>query len=154
MLSQGLGIGLGISILITVFLFNQNGNLKEDLGASEQAIDQFVLTNKTNIDNFDRVNGELTACVDEFAVDKVANEVTVANLEARYARLEIRKDRIQIRREEIFRDPQCAELRDLDIGDICPDWATELRVRAATIGGDGDQGSEDTGAGTVAGEVL
>ena len=154
MLSQGLGIGLGISILITVFLFNQNGNLKEDLGASTQALDQAVLTNKTNVDNFDRVNTELSACVDEFAVDKAQNEVTVANLEARYARLEIRKDRIQIRREEIFRDPKCAELRDLDIGGICPDWAGELRLRATTLGGDGDQGSASTGASAVAGEVL
>ncbi len=154
MLSQGLGIGLGISILITVFLFNQNGNLKEDLGASEQALDQAALTNKTNVDNFDRVNGELTACVDEFAVDKAANEVTVANLEARYARLEIRSRDVEIRREEIFRDPECAELRDLDMDAICPDWANELRLRATTLGGDGDQGSAGAGAGAAAGEVF
>jgi len=154
MLSQGLGIGLGISIIITAFLFNQNGNLKEDLGASQQAIDQFVLTNKTNVDNFDRVNTELAACVDEFAVDQAANEVTIANLEARYVRLEIRSREVEIRREEIFRDPDCAELRDLDMDAICPDWANELRLRSATIGGDGDQGSEGTGAGAAAGEVL
>ena len=138
MLSQGLGIGLGISILITVFLFNQNGNLKEDLGASTLALDQAVLTNATNIENFDDVNDRLTVCVDQSAVDKAANEVTVANLEARYARLEIRKNKIEIRREEIFRDPKCAELRDLDMAAICPDWASELRERAATLGGDGD----------------
>lgn len=138
MLSQGLGIGLGISILITVFLFNQNGNLKEDLGASAIALEQAALTNKTNIENFDDVNGRLTACVDQSAVDEAANEVTIANLEARYARLEIRKNRVEIRREEIFRDPKCAELRDLDMAAICPDWAAELRIRAATIGGDGD----------------
>lgn len=138
MLSQGLGIGLGISILITVFLFNQNGNLKEDLGASEQAIAQAVLTNATNIKNFDDVNDRLNVCVDQSAVDEAANEVTIANLEARYARLEIRKNRVEIRREEIFRDPKCAELRDLDMAGICPDWAAELRLRAATLGGDGD----------------
>ena len=154
MLSQGLGIGLGISILITAFLFNQNGNLKEDLGASQQAIDQFVLTNKTNVDNFDRVNTELSSCVDEFAVDRAENEVTIANLEARYVRLEIRSREVEIRREEIFRDPDCAELRDLDMDAICPDWASELRIRAATLGGDGDQGSEGTGAGAAAGEVF
>lgn len=138
MLSQGLGIGLGISILITVFLFNQNGNLKEDLGTYKTAIDQAAKANEKNVANFDRVNADLTACVDQSAVDKAANEVTVANLEARYARLEIRKNKIEIRREEIFRDPKCAELRDLDMAAICPDWATELRQRAATLGGDGD----------------
>lgn len=138
MLSQGLGIGLGISILITVFLFNQNGNLKEDLGANKTALDQAVLTNATNVKNFDDVNDRLMACVDQSAVDEAANEVTIANLEARYARLEIRKNRVEIRREEIFRDPKCAELRDLDMAGICPDWAAELRIRAATIGGDGD----------------
>ncbi len=138
MLSQGLGIGLGISVIIIGFLWHQNGNLREDLGASEQALDQAVLTNATNVKNFDDVNDRLTVCVDQSAVDKAANEVTVANLEARYARLEIRKDRVEIRREEIFRDPKCAELRDLDMAAICPDWAAELRIRAATIGGDGD----------------
>ncbi len=138
MLSQGLGIGLGISILITVFLFNQNGNLKEDLGANKTALDQAVLTNANNVKNFDDVNDRLIACVDQSAVDEAANEVTIANLEARYARLEIRKNRVEIRREEIFRDPKCAELRDLDMAAICPDWASELRERAATLGGDGD----------------
>ncbi len=138
MLSQGLAIGLGVSLLITAFLFNQNGNLKEDLGASEQALDQAALTNATNVKNFDDVNDRLTVCVDQSAVDEAANEVTIANLEARYARLEIRKDRVEIRREEIFRDPKCAELRDLDMAAICPDWAAELRQRAATLGGDGD----------------
>jgi uncharacterized protein YggU (UPF0235/DUF167 family) len=138
MLSQGLGIALGVSIIITAFLFNQNGNLKEDLGAHKTALDQAVLTNATNVKNFDDVNDRLTVCVDQSAVDEAANEVTIANLEARYARLEIRKNRVEIRREEIFRDPKCAELRDLDMAAICPDWAAELRIRAATIGGDGD----------------
>jgi len=138
MLSQGLGIALGVSIIITAFLFNQNGNLKEDLGAHKTALDQAVLANATNVKNFDDVNDRLTACVDQSAVDEAANEVTIANLEARYARLEIRKNRVEIRREEIFRDPKCAELRDLDMAGICPDWASELRLRAATLGGDGD----------------
>ena len=138
MLSQGLGIALGVSIIITAFLFNQNGNLKEDLGAHKTALDQAALANATNVKNFDDVNDRLTVCVDQSAVDEAANEVTIANLEARYARLEIRKNRVEIRREEIFRDPKCAELRDLDMAAICPDWAAELRQRAATLGGDGD----------------
>ena len=138
MLSQGLGIALGVSIIITAFLFNQNGNLKEDLGAHKTALDQAALANATNVKNFDDVNDRLTVCVDQSAVDEAANEVTIANLEARYARLEIRKNLVEIRREEIFRDPKCAELRDLDMAAICPDWANELRIRAATLGGDGD----------------
>jgi len=138
MFSKALGIGLGISILIILFLFNRNGNLQEELGANKQALDQAVLTNETNVENFDEVNSRLMACVDQAAVDLAANEVTVANLEARYARLEIRKARVEIRREEIFRDPECAELRDLDMAAICPDWASELRIRAATLGEDGD----------------
>ena len=154
MFSQAMGVGLGIAAVIIGFLWWQNGSLREDLGASEQALEQAALTNKTNVENFDQVNAELTACVDQAAVDQAANEVTVANLEARYARLEIRSREVEIRREEIFRDPNCAELRDLDMHAICPDWANELRIRAATLGGDGDQGSEGTGAGAAAGEVL
>lgn len=145
MLSKILG---GVTIvmgLIIWFLFNQNGNLQEDLGANKQALSQAAQTNKDNVADFDRVNADLTMCVDSVAVDKAQNEVTIANLEARYARLEIRKDRIQIRREEIFRDPKCSELRNLDINAICPAWADELRFNAATLGGSGDTGSESPG---------
>lgn len=138
MLSKALGVGLGIAVVVILFLFNQNGNLQEELGANKTALAQAALANKTNVTNFDEVNSRLIACVDQNAVDKAANEVTIANLEARYARLEIRKDRIQIRREAIFRDPECAELRDLDINAICPDWSSELRLEASSIGGDGD----------------
>ena len=154
MLSKVLG-GITIAMgLIIWFLFSQNGNLKEDLGANKQALDQAALANKKNVANFDRVNSDLAICIDQFAVDKTENAVTIANLEARYARLEIRKNRTEIRREEIFRDPECAELRDLDMAAVCPDWASELRLRAATFGGDGDAGSEGGGAGTAAGEML
>ena len=141
---------IGLMGIIILFLWHKNGQLREDLGAQKQALTQAAAANKTNVENFDRVNADLTACVDQVAVDKAANETTIANLEARYARLEIRKDRVQIRREEIFRDPNCAELRDLDMAAICPDWADELRIRATTLGGDGDsrgvEGSERTTA--------
>lgn len=154
MLSKVLGGATAVLLIVVLLLWRSNGNLREDLGASRQAMDQATLANKTNVANFDRVNAELGVCVNQFAVDQKQNEVTVANLEARYARLEIRKNRIEIRREEIFRDPQCSELRDLDMAAICPDWANELRLRAATIGGNADAGSEGTGAGAAAGEVL
>ncbi len=151
MLSKILGGMTIVMGLIVWFLFNQNGNLQEDLGANKQALDQAAQTNKDNVADYDRANAKLTTCVDQMAVDKASNEVTIANLEARYARLEIRKDRIQIKREEIFRDPKCSELRDLDMDAICPDWASELRQRAATIGGSGDTGGESLGEGGPSG---
>jgi len=154
MLSKVLGAAAGLLAIICFLLWRQNGNLQSDLGASEQAIKQFELTNKINIENFDRVNADLAVCVDQSAVDRLANEVTVANLEARYARLEIRSREVEIRREEIFRDPKCAELRDLDMAAICPDWANELRLRSATIGGNPDTGSEGASTDTDAGEML
>lgn len=145
MFSKVLGGALGVAVIIIGFLFNQNGNLKEDLGANKQALAQCASANKTNVSNFDDVNDRLTACVDQTAVDEAANEVTIANLEARYARLEIRKDRIQIKREEIFRDPDCAELRDLDINAICPAWTGELRERATSLGRSRDTRSPNSG---------
>lgn len=151
MLSKVLGGATVILVIIIGLLWHQNGKLHTELGANKQALDQAAQTNKDNVADFDRVNLELTDCVDQVAVDKVANEVTVANLEARYARLEIRKDRIQIKREEIFRDPKCAELRALDMAAICPNWAGELRERATTLGGSGDTREESLGTGSPTG---
>lgn len=145
MFSKVLGGALGVAVIIIGFLFNQNGNLKEDLGTNKQALAQAASANKTNVSNFDDVNSRLTACVDQTAVDEAANEVTVANLEASYARLEVRKNSAEIRYEEIFRDPNCAELRDLDIGSICPSWSDELRDRATTIGQSRDTRSPGSG---------
>ncbi len=138
MLSKALGGGLAVCMIIIGLLWHQNGSLREDLGANKQALDQAAQTNKDNVKLFDEVNADLTACVDQNAVDKAANEVTVANLESRYTRLELRKDKVNIRYEEIFRDPNCAELRDLDIDSICPSWTRELRLSATTVGGSGD----------------
>jgi hypothetical protein len=154
MFSKVMGGAIAVLLIAVFFLWRSNGNLREDLGAANTALDQAALTNETNVANFDRVNAELTACVDQAAADLTANAVTIANLEARYARLEIRSREVEIRREEIFRDPDCAELRDLDMAAICPDWANELRIRAATLGGNPDTGSAGPGADPDAGEML
>lgn len=145
MLSKVLGGALGLSLVVIGFLWHNNGQLHEDLGTNKQALAQAVQTNKDNVAGFDRVNFELTACVDQTSVDKAANEVTVANLEASYARLEVRKNSAEIRYEEIFRDPNCAELRDLDIGSICPSWSDELRDRATSLGRNRDTRGPDSG---------
>lgn len=154
MFSKVMGGAIVVLLIAIFFLWRSNGNLREDLGAANTALDQAALANEQNVANFDTVNNKLTACVEQAAADQAANEVTVANLEARYARLEVRSREVEIRREEIFRDPNCAELRDLDMHAICPDWASELRQRAATLGQNRDTGSEGAGTDTDAGALL
>lgn len=145
MLSKVLGGAVALMAITIAFLWHNNGQLRKELGANKQALAQCALANKTNVSNFDEVNSRLTACVDQTAVDEAANEVTVANLEASYARLEVRKNSAEIRYEEIFRDPNCAELRDLDIGSICPAWSSELRERATSLGRNRDTRGPDFG---------
>lgn len=138
MFTKALGAGVVLLSITIGFLWHKNGQLHEEIGELRHSVDQAAAANEKLVVNFDSVNGRLMSCIDQVAVDKEENAVTVANLEARYARLEIRSREAEIRREEIFRDPSCADLRDLDMHAICPDWANELRFRATTLGGDGD----------------
>ena len=85
------------------------------------------------------LNGEFQPGESLPTENEMASQLEVSRTVVRDAiRVLATKGLVEIRREEIFRDPKCAELRDLDMDGICPDWAAELRLRSATIGGDGD----------------
>lgn len=140
MLSKGLMISTGLLAVLAWFLWTQNGSLREDLGQAKAAVAQAAQTNTNNLTTITDLGDRLDACVTEREVDEAANVATVSALNADILRLEEQGFETRIVTEEIFREPSCEELGNLDITAACPALAARLRLSADSLDGGGDPG--------------
>ena len=151
MLSKVLGgalLAMGIAIF---FMWRANAALNEDIGAARISIEQAALTNTTNLVTITNLTTEINQCVEQQAIDEAANQETLVALRVQIADLEAREPLVRIIREEIFRDPSCEVLGNLDLGAACPALVDSLRERSFGLDQGGDPGSEGAGAGADAG---
>ncbi len=151
MLSKVLGgalLAMGIAIF---FMWRANAALNEDLGAAKISIEQAELTNTTNLVTITNLTTEINQCVEQQAIDEAANQDTRVALRVQIADLEAREPLVRIIREEIFRDPSCEVLGNLDLGAACPALVDSLRERSHGLDQGGEGGSEGAGAGADAG---
>ncbi len=133
MLSKALGGALLVCGLIIGFLWNQNGDLREEMGKAVAAVTQAKQTNTNNLTSIADLGDRLDTCVRDREVDVAAGVAVVSALKADILGLEERGVEIRIQREEIFREPSCEELGNLDITAICPALATGLRISANSL---------------------
>jgi hypothetical protein len=133
MLSKGLMISTGLLAVLAWFLWTQNGNLREEMGKAEAAVVQAKQTNDNNLTSITELGDRLDTCVREREVDVAAGVAVVSKLKADILDLEGRSLEVRIEREEIFREPSCEELGELDITAICPALSTSLRERADSL---------------------
>jgi len=145
MLSKVLAGGMAIAVVIIIILWNQNGNLHEEMGKAQAAVTQAAQTNSNNLVTITDLGDRLDKCVTDRQVDEVANIAVVSALKADILDLEEEGFGIRIEREEIFREPSCEELGELDIAAICPALATGLRDSADSLNRSGDPGSSSPG---------
>lgn len=133
MLSKVLG-GVTLAMCVVVgFLWNQNGNLREEMGKAEAAVAQAAQTNTNNLTTITDLSDRLDQCVRDREVDVAAGVAVVSALKADILTLEERGIEVRIEREEIFREPSCEELGSLDINAVCPALATGLRDSANSL---------------------
>ncbi len=140
MLSKGLMVGCGILVVIAALLWRENSALHDKLGQAKAAVAQAAQTNTNNLTTITDLNDRLDACVTEREVDETANAATVSALNADILRLEDQGFEVRIVTEEIFREPSCEELGNLDITAACPALAARLRLSANSLDGGGDPG--------------
>lgn len=123
-----LGVLLLASTLIWLWVANQRLNQKT--GALEAALETATAVNQTSQQALtDAVQANQT-CMAKFKQTEDQNARALENLAKDYIELEARKQRVQIRREEIFREPSCKELGEINIAVVCPTLATRLRNQA------------------------
>ncbi len=133
MLSKVLGGAIAVCLLAMWFLWNQNGNLQEGMGKAKAAVTQAAQTNTNNLTTIADLGDRLDTCVRDREVDVAAGEAVRSALKADILDLEERGVEIRIEREEIFREPSCEELGNLDINAICPALARGMRVSADSL---------------------
>jgi hypothetical protein len=148
MLSKPLMIATGILVVICLLLWRQNSNLNEEVGKAKAAVAQAAQTNSNNLVTITDLGDRLDQCVADRLVDEAANVAVVSELKADILELEEEGIGIRIEREEIFREPSCEELGNLDINAICPALATGLRDSANSLNRSGDPASTSPGADT------
>ncbi len=148
MLNKPLMIATGILVVICLLLWRQNSNLNEEVGKAKAAVEQAAATNSNNLTTIDDLEERLNTCVTERQVDEAESEALVSSLNAEILDLQEEGFGIRIETEEIFREPSCEELGNLDINAICPDLARSMRDSANSINGSGDPGSTSPGADT------
>lgn len=149
MLSKVLGGAIAVCLLVIWFLWNQNGNLQEDIGKAKAAVEQAAKTNSNNLTTIDDLEERLNTCVTERQVDEAQSEALVSSLNAEILDLQEEGFGVRIETEEIFRDPSCEELGNLDINAICPDLARSMRDSANSIDGSRNPGSAGPSADTT-----
>lgn len=140
MLSKGLMITTGVMALIIAFLWISNGKLNAEVGAAKAAVTQAKQTNSNNLTTITDLGDRLDQCVVDRQVDEAAGVAVVSQLKADILGLEQAGIEIRIEREEIFREPSCEELGDLDINAVCPALASGLRISANSLNRSGDTG--------------
>lgn len=145
MLSKVLGAAAGLLAIICFLLWKQNGNLQEDIGKAKAAVVQAAQTNSNNLVTITDLGDRLDKCVTDREVDEAANVAVVSSLNADILRLEEQGFEIRIETEEIFRDPSCEELGNIDVTAACPALAASMRDSADSLNRSGDPGSESSG---------
>ncbi len=104
--------------------------LQKENAAYETAVEQCAKTNAQNKDVVEFLKLQNTQCLDDRRADEtnLANQVAAWNAEK--ALLTEKAAQIEIQNVEVFRDPDCSELAQMDITNICPDFVNRMRDRA------------------------
>jgi len=121
-----------VVLLFILYTINQLslGKLRQENAAYEVAVEQCATTNSNNKTAIEFLKLQNTQCLDERRQDETTLANAAAAWDAEKAALLERGQEVEIRNVEVYREPSCAELAQLDINAVCPDLANGLRQRA------------------------
>lgn len=104
--------------------------LQKENAAYVVAVEQCVKTNTQNKSAIRTITLINEQCLDDRRADETNLSNQVAAWNAEKALLTEKAEKIVIRNVEVFRDPDCSELAQMDINAICPDFVNRMRDRA------------------------
>ncbi len=136
-----------------MFLFNswRLDDAYKALGAAKVAVDRAEEVNSKNALAMSGLKEANAACIAGRKADEAQFAAADTSWQVERERLNAAAQEVRTREIEIFRDPTCADLAQMDVGASCPELAQRLRVRTDSLdrirnGGSGSSG-EDPGPG-------
>ena len=133
-----LKICIGVIATLAVSLGWQTwrvNKLVDENARYEVAVEQCAVTNKKNKDVVAFLQLQQDQCLDGRRADEtnLANQVAAWNAEK--VLLKEKADNVKAQSIEVYRDPDCAELAQLNITNVCPDFVDGLRKRSENYNG-------------------
>jgi hypothetical protein len=128
--------GLALALLAATFIQScRVGDLQEENAAYETAVEQCAKTNAQNKDAVEFLKLQHSQCLDDRREDETRIANAAAAWEAERQLLQEQAENAEQRTVEVFREPSCAELAQINVTDICPAYADGLRRRAEDYNG-------------------
>lgn len=128
----------GLLIASVVFAGLQTwriGSLKEENARYEVAVDQCAKTNRQNKDVVEFLKLQNTQCLDGRRSDETQHANAVVAWTVERELLKARADEKAGDIVEVYREPNCADLAQLNLTDACPGLVNGLRRRAESHNG-------------------
>lgn len=147
------------AVILALFISNKrlasiNETINDQLIEARTSLSVASEANSTNIITIAGLRESVDACLEGRRVDEAANAQLALELQDVRARHQRELARARANREEIYREPSCAELGDLDIAAACPAIAERVRDQAYRLDQNGDRQGRSGSQDSVAGGVL
>lgn len=110
-------------------------SLQDENAQYEVAVEQCAKTNAQNKDVVEFLKLQNTQCLDERRADETNMANAVAAWNAERELLTEKAAEIEVRNVEVYREPSCAELAQMDITNVCPAFVDRMRQRAESYNG-------------------
>ena len=122
-------------VLLGMFLFNswRLDDAMQELGKARAAVDRAEEINTQNGTVIADLSFRLDEIVQANAVEEAEFESARLDWSVQMERLRAQAQEVRVEEIEVYRDPTCADLAQLDVGASCPDLAKRLRVRTDSL---------------------
>jgi hypothetical protein len=138
----GLVVALAASTLIQSCRVD---DLKDENAKYEAAVEQCAKTNAQNKTVVDFLKLQNDQCLEGRREDETKLANAAAAWDAERQLLEEKAENVEVRNVEVYRDPSCAELAQMDITNVCPAFVERLRQRAESYNRVRNDNSRSTG---------
>lgn len=105
-------------------------DLKNENATFAAAVKQCEKTNSKNRTVVDFLKLQNSQCIDERKADETRLANAAAAWEAEKKLLQEKAENVEVQNVEVYRTPSCAELAQMDINNVCPDFVNRMRQRA------------------------
>ena len=138
-----------VAVLFSMFLFNswRLDAAQKALGAAEVAVDRAEEINAANAVTMAEFQTANEQCIAGRQADEQKFSEARGDWRVEVERLAAQAQEVRVEEIEVYRDPTCADLAQLDVGASCPDLAARLRVRTESLDRIRNSGSQGAGEG-------